>query len=273
MNRSTLIALSAAALLNLAACSTPSSAPPPSTAAMNAPTLNQSLQAYHWDLQSAQDQSGRALPAFTALAPRAVVRLGFAGGAQPGEQRIFTKVCNGMGGSYTLDGDKISVGKLIGTMMACADGRLMQLEQAVGAQLPRAQSVQLVPDAQAPRLTLRFNDGSQWFLKGVPTDATRYGSAGETLFYEVAPELVPCNHPLMRNAQCLRVREVRYGSNGVKTSVGDWQVFSSKIDGYTHEQGLRNVLRVKRYTLQNPPADASRYAYTLDMTVETERVK
>lgn len=36
---------------------------------------------------------------------------------------------------------------------------------------------------------------------------------------------------------------------------------------------MRNVLRINRYAVKTPPADASAYAYVLDMVVETERVK
>jgi len=43
--------------------------------------------------------------------------------------------------------------------------------------------------------------------------------------------------------------------------------------GYTHEDGVRNVVRVKRYTIANPPADASSNAYVLDMVVESANEK
>jgi hypothetical protein len=72
--------------------------------------------------------------------------------------------------------------------------------------------------------------------------------------------------------QCLRVREIHYGDNGVKTSTGEWENFYSEIEGYKHEPGIRNVLRIQRYKRQNVPADASAYAYVLDMVVESERV-
>ncbi|HEY0334439.1 MAG TPA: DUF4377 domain-containing protein, partial [Stenotrophomonas sp.] len=39
--------------------------------------------------------------------------------------------------------------------------------------------------------------------------------------------------------------------------------------GYTHLQGVRNVLRVKRYTIPHPPADGSATAYVLDLVVES----
>ena len=281
MKRWTLAALSAATVLTLAACSTSNSANTASGSTssntatpMNASTLNSTLQAYHWDLQSAHDKSGGALSAFTALAPKTVVRLNFMAGSKPGEQIIGTKICNNMSGGYQVDGNKLTVSQnLMATQMACGEKGVMQLEQAVGAQLPRAESAQVTQEAGANRLTLRFNDGSRWELKGVPTDATKYGGAGETIFLEVGPQLKPCSHGVMRNAQCMQVREVKYNQSGIKTGTGEWGHFYGNIDGFKHEAGMRNVLRVKRYTIQNPPADASRYAYVLDMRVESERVK
>ena len=88
----------------------------------------------------------------------------------------------------------------------------------------------------------------------------------------MAPQRTACNHPLIKDFQCLRVREIRYGDNGVKTSTGEWENFYSEIEGYKHEPGIRNVLRIQRYKRQNVPADASAYAYVLDMVVESERV-
>ncbi|UBB18306.1 META and DUF4377 domain-containing protein [Comamonas odontotermitis] len=281
MTRWPLAALASTALLGIAACSSTGSADPSTSKpgassstnpGMNSSALNKTLQAYHWDLESAQDQSGRALPSFTALAPKTAVRLNFSAGSQPGQQLVSTKICNNLGGSYQLDGDKITIGNMISTQMACADGRVMQLEQAVGAQLPRAQSVRIAQDANPQSMVLSFNDGSRWNLKAVPTNATKYGNAGETIFLEVGPQTKPCSAGVMRT-QCLQVRDVHYDSAGRKTTTGEWGNFYGNIEGYQHEPGIRNVLRVKRYTVQNPPADASRYAYVLDMTVESERTK
>lgn len=267
--RWTPLALAATALLGLAACNTT----PPSAHAMNEASLNKTLQAFHWELDKADEADGRPLPAFTAMAPQRVVRLSFVGGDKPADQRVVVdKLCNAMGAGYQLTGIDIRVSRPVSTMMACADTRLMQLEQAVGAQLPRATRVHLAQGANPPRLLMQFDDGSRWHLVGKPTAATQYGSAGETLFLEVGPELKPCSHGVVRGAQCMQVREVQYNSAGINTGTGEWTHFYGMIEGFAHEAGVRNVLRVKRYSRQNPPADASRFVYQLDMRVETERV-
>lgn len=67
------------------------------------------------------------------------------------------------------------------------------------------------------------------------------------------------------------MREVRYDDQGIKSGTdGEFQNFYSDIEGYAHEPGIRNVLRVKRYAITNPPADGSSIAYVLDMVVESE---
>lgn len=111
---------------------------------------------------------------------------------------------------------------------------------------------------------------------GKPTPATRYGSAGEQAFLEVAPQKVACNHPLMRDAMCLRVRDLRYDADGRKQAAGDWRVLQGRIEGYAHEAGIRNVLRVQRYSMARNgqlPADAPSHALVLDMVVESERMR
>lgn len=282
MKRWTLAAACTAAVLSLAACGANPHAGTASPSTSGHPTpmhsdgqqtsLNTTLQAYHWYLDKAEDASGRPQAQFKALEPKLPVRLDFLAGSQPGAQMVSTKVCNTMQGSYTLEGDKIQVRQLMSTQMACMNEQLSQLERAVGEQLGRMQSVQMVQGAPTPRMVLQFSDGSRWHMAGQPTDTTRYGGAGETLFLEVAPQTQPCVSGVMRT-QCLQVREVRYDAAGRKTVAKEWQNFHGSIQGFTHEPGVRNVLRIKRYPVKNPPADGSAFAYVLDSRVETELLR
>lgn len=251
----------------MAACGSTAPMPPaplPSNAA-------QQLQAYDWDLAAAYDGRGQAVPSWQ-LAGRPAARLHF-----EGNRVAVQNLCNVVGAGYTLNGDRVQVSHPMSTKRACADRELMQLEQQVATQLPQAQRYELRGGGAAPaQLVLHFTDGSRWELAGAPTPATRYGAAGEQVFLEVAPERVACHHPLMPNAQCLRVRDLRYGDNGVKQSVGEWRFFYGEIEGYQHERGIRNVLRLQRYSLAKNgqlPADAPSHAYVLDMVVESERVR
>lgn len=267
--------LSALVLMAMvAACgSTPQGASMPAPTSATAPVdAARQLQAYDWDLAAVYD--GRGQPASSWLLPgRPATRLHF-----EGERLSVQHLCNAIGAGYTPDGALLQVTSAIATRRACMERELMDLEQRVIALLPQAQRYELREPrgATAPTLVLHFADGSRWELAGTPTPAMRYGSAGERMFLEVAPQRVACNHPLMPQAMCLRVREVRYADNGVKQSVGEWRILQGEIEGYRHESGMRNVLRLQRYPMapsgQPLPADAPSHVYVLDMVVESERV-
>ena len=262
------------ATMGLGACShldKGSDKPQPAAAPTGPAGDASSLGAYHWKLvqaftaQGQEDQSW-FLPAGSG---QPALQLDFA------DKRLVVKnLCNTMSAGYSTDGQRISTQRPASTLKACDDDQLMVLEQKVARNLPLAKqwAVQLGEGQQAPRLTLGFIDGTRWQLDGTPTANSRYGSAGERIFLEVAPQRTACSHPQIRDFQCLRVREIRYGGNGVKTSTGAWENFYSEIEGYQHAPGTRNVLRIQRYKRQNVLADAPAYAYVLDMVVESERV-
>lgn len=246
-------------------------APPPVAAApattQPAPADTAALSAYHWRLNEATDASGKRVDALFVNADKPL-QLDFADG------RVSVgNACNHMGGAYSVEGDKLKFDRLASTLMACTDAKLMALDQEIGQRL-EAESTFALQSGDAPKLTLTGGNGDVLAFKGEPTAETRYGSPGETTFLEVAAQTKPCNHPLIPNLQCLQVREIKYDDKGLKTGAdGEFQNFYDNIEGYTHQPGVRNVVRVKRYTLKNPPADGSSLAYELDMVVESETVK
>nr|WP_295381548.1 META and DUF4377 domain-containing protein [Pseudoxanthomonas sp.] len=275
MKRLILLALPIA----LAACAKPapdapapaSAEPPAATApaadpASVAPTGAAALGAYHWRLLDAKDAQGKRIDALFARADHPLT-LDFA------EGRLgVSNTCNRMGGGYTLEGDKLTVSSMMSTQMACADGKLMAMDGEAGKRL-EGDSTLAVQAGDDARLTLTNAAGDVLTFAGEPTAETRYGGPGEQAFLEVAAETKPCSHPLIPNKQCLQVREIRYDDKGVKSTEGEWQNFYEDIEGYTHEAGIRNVLRVKRFKRNPVPADASDTAYVLDMVVESESVK
>ncbi|MCL6713073.1 META and DUF4377 domain-containing protein [Pseudomonas sp. R2.Fl] len=273
MKRLILLALPIA----LAACAkpTPDAAPPageppaataPTAATPAAPTGAAALGAYHWRLQDAKDAQGKRIDALFARADHPLT-LDFA------EGRLgVSNACNRMGGGYTLEGDKLTVSPMVATQMACADSKLMALDGEAGKRL-EGSSTLAVQGGDEARLTLTNAAGDVLTFAGEATAETRYGGPGEQAFLEVAAETKPCSHPLIPNKQCLQVREIRYDDKGVKSTEGEWQNFYEDIEGYTHEAGIRNVLRVKRFKRNPVPADASDTAYVLDMVVESENVK
>jgi len=264
----------------MAACSNPpanspaapGSEPSPAPASAPAATQNASaalsaslLHANHWRLESATDASGKRIDALFARADKPVT-LDFK------EDRIaISNTCNRMGGGYTLADGSLTISPMASTMMACTDKNLMALDQAVGSRLEGALKTEL---GDAGQLTLRTAKGDVLVFTPEPTAETRYGGEGETVFLEVAAQTKPCPHPMIRDKQCLQTREIRYDANGIKQGEpGEWQHFYDAIEGYTHEDGVRNVVRVKRYKIANPPADASSNAYVLDMVVESANEK
>ncbi|MEG0677444.1 MAG: META and DUF4377 domain-containing protein [Comamonas sp.] len=256
------------ASLTLAACGTTDGGGARPTGPSGPAGDAQSLTAYHWQLKQAYTPAGTEDQSWfiTSSSGKGQLQLDFV------DQRVVVKnLCNVMSAGYSIEGQRINLTRTMSTLMACNDNQLMMLEQKVGRILPTAKqwAVQLGQGQEAPRLTLQFIDGTKWQLDGKPTAQTQHGSAPERIFLEVASQRTSCNHPLIKDFQCLKVREIRYGDNGVKTHTGPWENFYSEIEGYKHEPGVSNVLRINRFKRQNVPADASSYVYVLDMVVSS----
>lgn len=259
----------------LAACSNPSNeapagpgrdelAPAPTAAADQKTVAKldaQQLLANHWVLENATDSSGKRIDALFARTEKPVT-LDFVDG-----RIAVSNTCNRMGGGYTLADGTLTISPLASTMMACTDQALMALDQAVGSRLEGTLKADL---GSTDQLTLHTSGGDVLVFGPRPTAETRFGGPGETVFIEVAAQTKPCPHPLIRDMQCLQTREVKFDDKGLKQGTpGAFENFYSSIEGYTHEPGTRNVLRVKRFAIANPPADAPAQAYVLDMVVES----
>lgn len=238
--------------------------PPAAPTPPPAPDLAAELPRFHWRLQDATDAAGARIDVLFARADRPL-QLDFRDG------RIAVgNTCNRMMGTYATNAGTLTVDRLASTMMACVDPKLMALDREAGARLQGALAMGLVA-GDAPRLTLRNAAGDQLAFAGTPTPETRYGGPGERIFLEVAAQTAPCSHPLIPNMQCLQVRELQYDDKGLKVGdPGPFGNFYATIEGYTHEPGVRNVLRVDRYAVKDPPADAPSQAYVLDMVVESD---
>ena len=225
----------------------------------------QRLQSQHWLLKQATAPDGTRIDALFARDDKPVT-LDFADG-----RLSVSNTCNRLGGGYTLDNGTLKVGAMVSTMMACTDKALMALDEAVSSRLQG--ELKATQDADGT-LTLTTGKGDVLVFAPEPTAETRYGGPGETVFLEVAAKTRKCSHPLIPDYQCLQVREVKFDDKGLKQGEpGTFENFYGSVEGYTHEDGVRNVLRVKRFAVKNPPADAPSQAYVLDMVVEsaTER--
>ena len=241
----------------------------PAPAGHDLPTSTTTLARYHWQLHDAVDAGNRRLDALFATTDKPPLQLDFTS-----DQLSVRNACNAIGGGYKIVDGHLVTASLLQTMMACTDATLMQRETTIKAVLRDRPALIVSTPGGTPLLTLAAANGQTLTFAGRPTAETRYGGPGETVFLEVAPQAVPCRHPPMPHKTCLQVRERHYDANGLRAGEpGPWQPLQQDIEGYVHEPGVRNVLRVKRYPLQRPPADAPSSAYVLDMVVESEIVR
>ncbi|MHB1057934.1 MAG: DUF4377 domain-containing protein [Rhodanobacter sp.] len=239
-----------------------------SPANADAPASSRTLARYHWLLHDAVDSRNQRMDVLFGK-PDKPLQLDFSA-----DRVSVRNACNGIGGDYKVVDGHLLTGPLMQTMMACADPALMQRETTIKAMLQGKPTLILSTAGGTPLLTLAADSGQTLIFAGQPTAEARYGGPGETVFLEVAAQTVPCRHPLIPHKSCLQVRERHYDANGLRTGEpGPWQPLQQDIEGYVHEAGVRNVLRVKRYTLKQPPADAPSSAYVLDMVVESETAK
>lgn len=264
----TLAALLAATVV-LSACAPsnpPAEAPPPASTPVGGITAApdaQALAASRWQLDSAVDATGRGIDALFP-APDQRLQLEFADG-----RVSVSGGCNRMSGDYTLAEGRLVVGPLGRTKMFCGGGVLMAADDAIAARLSAGGTLAIAGDGS---LVLTTDVGDRLDFTGTPTPQTRHGGTGERVFLEIAPDRVACHHPLMPDFRCLHVREVKYDADGLKSAHGEWRFFYEQIEGYTHQPGVRNVLRVDRFEVPDPPADGSSVAWVLDMVVESETV-
>ncbi len=266
MKKIILLASACAALLQACApVSSPSEGSSPmSTPAATSSSTQVSLPAYYWRLASATDASGKAIAALQKGIEQPV-RLSFSADALN-----IRGGCNAQFGGYTYQNGVLHIANLASTMKACEQS-LMQLDAEIGRHLKGDLRATLGGEATEPGLTLVAQDGSVLKFVGEPTPETLYGGPGETIFLEVAPKRSQCSHPMIPNYQCLMVRERRYNDAGVQQPPQeDWHPLYQSVEGYEHQDGVRTVLRVKRYDWKNPPADAPSKVYVLDMVVEQD---
>lgn len=225
------------------------------------------LRGYRWHLDRATDAAGKPI-ALLQREGKYGLRLAF------GDDALnVSGGCNHVGAGYDIKGDHLDIGEFNTTLMACEDSRLMQMDSAIAEQLKGRVGFSIEGDA--PNLSLRLTTagGAKFVLSGEATPETRYGGPGAVQFFEVDPQLRSCPHPLIAHHQCLWVRERRYDANGIALKPdGEWHFLYDGIEGYEHQAGVRNVLRVKKFDVKNPPADGSTIAYVLDMVVESENV-
>lgn len=241
---------------------TPASNPAP------APYVDDSLLTrYRWTLKEAVNAKGGPIGALM-IRPDKPVQITFV------DNRINVhNTCNGLSGTFRRLADELIVDALIGTKMQCVEPGVAALDTEMSLRIQGSSRFTAQP-GNPPKLEWRAGNGDILRFVGDMTPEARFGSEGETAFVEVAPYTKPCQPPMATAPQtCLEVRELRYDDQGLKTNLGPWRLFYDKIDGFTHEPGIRNVLRVKRYRRDGRPDDGTNIAYVMELSIESETVQ
>lgn len=221
---------------------------------------NTHLQAYVWHLAEATDPQGRRIDAlFVKDTPPPA--LSFAHG-----YISVQNLCNATSARYHLEGGRLIIGDGMQTLVGCTGAVAAQEEQANA----------LIFTAAEPTLTLSEDGAMTWLgqrgdrlvFTPQPTPETRYGSAGQTLHLEVASRTVPCAPPSPPTSQCLQVREVQGMTDRELASAGAFTTVPWQIEGFTHEDGMRSVLLVKRFATRTD-GTAPTWAYVFQGAYRT----
>ena len=235
-------------------------------AAPNSNDLSHQLERYRWTLAFATDASNRRIPGLPPAKDRPVV-LNFA------DSRVSIQgPCNRLMGGYQVTGvNQLTVNAGASTMMAC-DPAVMQADTALSNLLSKPLQLQMTT-RPAARLRLVSPGNGTLNFTGQPTPESLYG-AGTTVFLEIAAQSVACPNPPAPNTRCLQYRERHYDDQGlVVGSPGEWLPLTVNIEGYTHHEGVRNVVRLKQFQRPASAAGAPSVVYVLDLVVESETVK
>jgi uncharacterized lipoprotein NlpE involved in copper resistance len=237
----------------------------PATVHSTGQGLGQILEDHRWKLANAVDANNQLLEALYPDPERAFT-FEFAG------PRLHVQGgCNGLRGTFLVDADAMfEVTGAMSTMMACP-APLMAADAALAALLDEPLETVLV-HGDEPTLVLLATTGEALVLAGERTLAARYGTPTR-LFLEVAARTVACADSPRGDGQCLQVRERTFDEQGLLVGApSEWLPFNAEIEGYQHEPGIRNVLRVDRFQPPAGPGGQARPVYVLDLVVESEVV-
>ena len=245
-------------------------ASPPSYVLKQAPRvaadmLAPTLQANRWQLLSAVDAQGSPIGRL-AQRPGQPVTFVFTD-----DQIVIDGGCNGLRGAFKVDAAKLQVGRTITTMMAC-EPALMATDAAL-AKLVEAPLQIEIDKGSVPLMRLVSASNDRLVFAGTPTPESLYGPP-TIIFFEVAAREVPCNHPKRGTTRCLQVRERYYDAQGLRVGTpGECRVLYEDLEGFTHVEGTRNVLRLKRFAPAPTPPGGPGAVYVLDLVVESELVQ
>jgi heat shock protein HslJ len=166
--------------LALAACSrAPSSSTnnaPPAVATAQATPLAATasvdttlLGVYHWQLVEATDSRGKRIDTLFVRADKPL-QLDFT------HSRVsVSNSCNSLSSNYSVDGERLKLGPMAQTVMACPDKALAELDEAISQRLQGNPRLSLPNKNEAPFLRLVTDSGDTLVFTGLPTAETQVG--------------------------------------------------------------------------------------------------
>ncbi|SNT69308.1 META domain-containing protein [Psychrobacter sp. LV10R520-6] len=223
-----------------------------------------SLARHRWTLDTATDSTSQPLSLLTTIKDQ--ITLNF--NKYQGQNTISYSVgCNTMSATYNLQGHTLTAEESMGTRMSCGD--LNTAENRLNKLIYGDSQLSLVK-GEKPMLTQVTGDSTTLVWKGRLTAKAKYNTKGETMFWAVSSETKPCADNGAK--MCLQVKPVTYDDQGIKTSEGEWALFTGTIDGYQHDSTQEEVLRLQRYNLDtddiSEEGSDAEYAYVLDTVIE-----
>lgn len=224
------------------------------------------LTSYYWQLQDAKDAQQVPLSALFVQKEKPV-QIEF-----DNDHFYVSNTCNNMRGAYSINQNQLTLDSVLATKKMC-DDQLSRLDDEIGKRFYEQVSYRISSEEKQPALTITTKNGDILTFIGKPTPETRFNSKGEIIFLEIAPQKTPCSKTSPEK-QCMQVRQIDYDHNAVKSkTLGAWQDFDQNIEGYEFQTGVRNIIRVKKYSKNGQAKTPDQAVYILDMIIETENVK
>ncbi|WP_230656053.1 DUF4377 domain-containing protein [Psychrobacter sp. I-STPA10] len=221
------------------------------------------LQRYNWTLVQATDSQNRQLKPLTAIKNQ--VQLKFT--QQKNTQLLnFSVGCNTMGAGYQLANNVIKVNDVMSTQMLCQD--LDSAERLLNT-LMQGSSQLSWQSGNTPILTQVTANHTTLTWQGELTAQAKYNQQGDTVYWAVKGNTKTCADGFGGTKPCLQIQPLSYNQQGQKTAQGQWQLFNGTIEGYEHNQGNDQVLRLTRYVVNAPHVKGKQYAYVLDSVIES----
>lgn len=226
------------------------------------------LSNYRWRLRAATDNKEQPISSLMPIKEQ--VTLNF--NQQDNHTLNYSVSCNIMSAAFKLQENKLTIEDSMSTKMSC--GELDDAENVLNKLMQGDSQLKLTAmenSDKSPSLTQVTSNAETLVWNGKMTAQAKYNGKGKTIFWEVAAESKPCQDNNLQ--MCLQVRPITYDEQGIKTSAGEYTQFAGTIDGYQHDSGHTEVLRLQRFRTDKDTVIVdnvdSEFAYVLDTVIES----